>query len=63
MQLVKRIIRDKYQYKDQGMYFDTQSIPNQEIGRYYLSGLTGLFFTLYVSEPINLEYIADEWEP
>jgi hypothetical protein len=63
LKLVKRIIRDKYQYKDQGMYFDTQSIPNQEIGRYYLSGLTGLFFTLYVSEPINLEYIADEWEP
>lgn len=63
MQLVKRIIRDKYLYKDRGMYFDTQSIPNQEIGRYYLSGLTGLFFTLYVSEPINLEYIADEWEP
>ena len=43
------------------MYVDTQSIPNQEIGRYYLSGLTGLFFTIYVQEPLNLEFDADQW--
>lgn len=62
LQLVKRIVRDKYLYRDKGTYFDTQAIPNQEIGRYYLSGMTGLHFTLYVSEPVNLEYDKNEWE-
>ena len=62
LQFCKRIIRDKYQYKDMGTYFETQVIPNQEIGRYFLSGMTGLHFTLYVSEPVDLQYNADEWE-
>lgn len=53
-QFVSKIIRDKYLYEEKMMYFDTHSIPNQEIGRYYLSGMTGLHFTLYVQEPIEL---------
>jgi hypothetical protein len=61
LQFVSKIIYDKYSYDEQLMYLDTQSIPNQEIGRYYLSGVTGLFFTVYVQEPVNLEYDADQW--
>lgn len=62
LQFVKRILRDKYLYGEAGTFFDTQSIPNQELGRYFLSGMTGLHFTLYVSEPVNLEYISEEWD-
>lgn len=60
-QFVSRILRDKYQYSEQMMYIDTHSIPNQELSRYYLSGMTGLFFTIGVSEPISLEYEDGEW--
>lgn len=61
-QFVSKIIRDKYQYEEKQMYFDTHAIPNQEIGRYFLSGMTGLHFTLYVQEPIDLVYNEDQWE-
>lgn len=60
-QFVSKIIKDKYQYDEKMMFFDTQSIPNQEIGRYYLSGMTGLHFTLYVQEPIDLIYDDGQW--
>ena len=60
-QFVSKILRDKYLYDEKQMYFDTHAIPNQEIGRYYLSGMTGLHFTLYVQEPIDLIYDNEQW--
>ena len=60
-QFVTRIIRDKYTYDEQMVQFETQTIPNSELGRYYLSGMTGLFFTLYTREPVDLEYNKEEW--
>ena len=60
-QFVSKILRDKYLYDEKQMYFDTHAIPNQEIGRYYLSGMTGLHFTLYVQEPIDLIYDDEQW--
>ena len=60
-QFVSRILRDKYLYDEKQMYFDTHAIPNQEIGRYYLSGMTGLHFTLYVQEPVDLVYEEEQW--
>ena len=60
-QFVSKIIRDKYSYDEKQMYFDTHSIPNQEIGQYYLSGVTGLHFTLYVQEPVDLIYDDEQW--
>lgn len=61
-QFASRILHDKYEYDERMMYIDTHAIPNQELSRYYLSGLTGLFFTIYVSEPISLEYDDAEWK-
>lgn len=60
-QFVSRILRDKYLYDEKQMYFDTHAIPNQELGRYYLSGVTGLHFTLYVQEPVDLQYEENQW--
>ena len=60
-QFVSRIIHDKYEYEEKQMFFDTHAIPNQEIGRYYLSGMTGLHFTLYTWEPLDLEYEENQW--
>lgn len=61
LQFVSKIIADKYEYDEKQMYFDTHSIPNQEIGRYYLSGMTGLHFTLYVQEPVDLVFDKSQW--
>ena len=61
LQFVSKIIADKYKYDEKQMYFDTHSIPNQEIGRYYLSGMTGLHFTLYVQEPVDLVFDKSQW--
>ncbi|MBQ3700824.1 MAG: hypothetical protein II886_13120 [Prevotella sp.] len=61
LQLVSRILRDKYTYREELTYIDTQNIPNQELGRYYLSGMTGLFFTIYVQEPVDLVYDDEQW--
>lgn len=61
LQFVSRILRDKYLYDEKQMYFDTHAIPNQEIGRYYLSGMTGLHFTLYVQEPVDLIFDQSQW--
>ena len=60
-QFVSRILRDKYLYDEKQMYFDTHSFPNQELGRYYLSGMAGLHFTLYVREPVDLQYEESQW--
>lgn len=60
-QFVARILRDKYLYNEKQMFFDTHAIPNQEIGRYFLSGMTGLHFTLYVQEPVDLVYDERQW--
>lgn len=60
-QFVSRILRDKYLYEEKQMYFDTHAIPNQELGRYYLSGMAGLHFTLYVQEPVDLQYEENQW--
>ena len=60
-QFVSRIIHDKYRYEEKEMFFDTHAIPNQELGRYYLSGMTGLHFTLYTWEPIDLVYEENQW--
>lgn len=60
-QFVSKILRDKYSYEEKMMYFETNAIPNQEIGRYYLSGMTGLHFTLFVQEPIDLIYDDEQW--
>lgn len=61
LQFVSKIIHDKYQYDEKMMYIDTHNITSQELGRYYLSGMTGLFFTISVSEPVDLIYDAEQW--
>lgn len=61
LQFMSKILRDKYQYGEKQMYFDTHAIPNQELGRYTFSGMTGLHFTLYVQEPIDLIYDDGQW--
>lgn len=62
LQFVSRIVRDKYTYEERYVQFETQAIPNRELGRYYLSGMTGLYFTLYTREPVDLVYDESQWQ-
>ena len=61
LQMMSKLLKDKYEYQEELMYVDTHNIPNQELGRYYLSGMTGLFFQIAVAEPVTLEYDAGQW--
>lgn len=61
-QIHSRMIRDKETLCDEIVYLNTTNILSREIGEYFLSGCTGLYFITDVSEPINLEYNSDEWE-
>jgi hypothetical protein len=44
-----------------GDWFDIKRM-SREISEYFLNGCTGLYFMIDVSEPIDLQYNADEWE-
>lgn len=61
-QFVSRIIHDKYEYNGLQTFFDTTSFPNQELGRHFLNGVTGLHFTVYMRTPKDLEYDGSQWE-
>ncbi len=60
-QFCSRILRDKYEYDEKQMYFETRTFANQELGQSLLSGMTGLHFTLYEQEPIDLIYDETQW--
>ena len=62
-QFHSRMIRDKYLYEDMDKSFlNVSRIYARELGEYFISGCTGLYFMTEVSEPINLCYKEDEWD-
>lgn len=62
-QFHSRMIRDKYMYEDMDKSFlNVSQIYARELGEYFISGCTGLYFMTEVSEPINLCYKEDEWD-
>lgn len=62
-QFHSRMIRDKYLYEDMDKSFlNVSRIYARELGEYFISGCTGLYFMTEISEPINLCYKEDEWD-
>ena len=51
-QFHSRMIRDKYIYEDLDLSF----------GEYFISGCTGLYFMVELTEPTDLCYKEDEWD-
>lgn len=62
-QLHSRIIhdRDEMVYGDSLEYLQVDKIYSTELPRYFMNGVTGLYFMVNNDEPIDLQYDAGEW--
>lgn len=62
-QVASKLLNDYYYEKYEGIEFlDINSIMTRELGRYSISGGTGMYFMVGNDEPINLVYNAAEWD-
>ncbi|KXB86089.1 hypothetical protein HMPREF3034_00037 [Prevotella sp. DNF00663] len=62
-QIHSKMIFDKIQmtYDDKLEYLEVDKIYSNEIGRYAMNGVTGLYFMVQNVQPIELEYDDTEW--
>lgn len=62
-QLHSRMIHDQEQWEaETGVQFlDVDTIASHELGEYALNGVTGLYFMVNNTEPVDLTYNEDEW--
>lgn len=61
-QVHSRMLLDRENMSNDLVYLNTDNVYSRELGEYFISGCTGLYFMIDVSEPINLKYDKDEWE-
>lgn len=61
-QVHSRLLLDREQLNNELVYLNTDNVYSRELGEYFISGCTGLYFMIDVSEPISLIYNDDEWE-
>lgn len=57
-----RMIQDKDEMGNDLIYLGTDNIYSRELGEYFISGCTGLYFMVDVAEPIDLVYNNTEWD-
>lgn len=61
-QMVSKMIVDADNLSNELVYLQTNNILSRELGRYALSGCTGLYFMVDVAEPLDLIYTPEEWK-
>lgn len=63
-QFLSRLIKDKEDmtYDDDLAFLDVQKVYKHELGRYSMSGVTGLYFMINSDEPIDLQFDKSQWE-
>ena len=57
-----RMLVDRENLDNELVYLNTDNVYSRELGEYFISGCTGLYFMIDVSEPVSLIYDSDEWE-
>ena len=60
-QFVTKLLILQRSYNENVTYLDLSRIFYRELGQYFLSGLTGLYFMIGNTEPTNLIYDKDQW--
>lgn len=60
-QMQSRMLLDRDRLAEQMVYLEIEQMPTTEIGSYFGTGATGLYFMVTLSEPTDLSYNADEW--
>ena len=61
-QVHSKLLKDRENMNNELIYLNTDNVYSRELGEYFISGCTGLYFMIDVSEPINLMYDEGEWE-
>lgn len=61
-QFLSRMIVDSNALDNSMVYLNVADIRKRELGGYFLSGCTGLYFMLSLDEPTNLQYNEEEWD-
>ncbi|MEG1916260.1 MAG: hypothetical protein RR061_06225 [Muribaculaceae bacterium] len=61
MQVCSKLLIDEDSLRNDLIYLNTSNILSRELGQYFMSGCTGLYFMVDVSEPVDLEYNTDDW--
>lgn len=61
-QFISRMIIDKEDLSNELVYLNTARIMSRELGTYFMSGCTGLYFMTDVLEPVDLVYNEEEWK-
>lgn len=59
--ILTKLILDRRRLENEMVYLRVNRIPFHEIPGYYLSGCTGLYFTVTIDVPVELCYNADQW--
>lgn len=59
--LMSRMIRDSQHFGDAQVWLQTRTVLYKEFSEFFLSGTTGLFFTIEIMEPERLVFNTDEW--
>lgn len=61
-QIMSKLIVDEDELKNELIYLKSDNVVSRELGQYFMSGCTGLYFMVEVSEPINLIYDNTQWQ-
>lgn len=60
-QILSKLLVDEDDLRNELVYLDTRNVMSREFGQYFLSGCTGLYFMVEVSEPVDLSYNDEQW--
>lgn len=61
-QMQSRLVRDRDQLGNDLVFLRVEAMPTTEMGQYFASGCTGLYFMVTVDEPVTLIYDGTEWD-
>ena len=60
-QIMSKLIIDEDDLRNELVYLKSDNVMSRELGQYFLSGCTGLYFMVEVSEPVNLIFDESQW--
>lgn len=60
-QMMSRMLVDASDLSNEMIYLQTENVLARELGQYFMSGCTGLYFMFDISEPTDLVFDDTEW--
>lgn len=63
LQTHARMLHDRQDYDTDLWRLNVDDVYSTELGEMFITGCTGLYFTIDAEEPVNLCYNSNEWLP